>query len=294
MYHLDLRTISGPEQIDVIHVIVIALFKARQISILSPEELVLSDTMEEASFQHEPTPEIVSAQEHFGKLQDMKLMPVEERRHIREILFKFHIARHHCFTVGHVTGIAWQYPELFDSDETCTKIHRTLNAQVNDYMRASLDFLKEFVTRVIEKCEEVAGAGFWANCSSAQQREIFGRIYGNNPMYLLTRLHRGESKVVAFTELFVSDSPERVKWRRFFRQKFINMACMVSKTREADQLRCWFSWPESNSLELGSENPFALPAVATVYRNKKARNDEEELDTGDYNASKRRKIVLGT
>ncbi|CAG8976601.1 hypothetical protein HYALB_00002114 [Hymenoscyphus albidus] len=293
MYLVDLRTLSGKVHIDIIHAMVVALFKTRQISVLSPEELVLSDTMEEVNFQHEPTPAFLTAQEHLSKLQDINLMSIEERRDIREALFKFNIARHHCLTVGHITGIACQYPGLFDSDDTCTEIHKTLQTQVDGYMHASLDFLREFVTRVIGKCEEIAGAGFWASCNSSQKREMFCKIYGNNPMYLLTRLHRAESKVVAFTELFVSDSPDRAKWRRFFRKKFINMACMVSKTREADQPQCWLSWPESNLPGVWSKNQFVLPAVATVYQ-KRTRNDGEELDAGDYNASKRRKVVLGT
>lgn len=156
--------------------------------------------MEKVAFEHKPTEELLKTREHYIDNPDYdNIVSSVERVKLRIALCKFYTVRYHRLSQSAFLEIVQKVPP--SSGEECEDIRKLLEEKTRQREKDSLAFLYAFAPRVTKKCREIAGEVFWERCSVTKRNEIFGRIFDNNPMYLLYRLHQGESDVVAFTEL---------------------------------------------------------------------------------------------
>lgn len=130
------------------------------------------------------------------------MIKAAERVKLQHAMCKFHIIQYHSISdeaIDEVTKAVGSRENSMATQANLFRVERQCTAE-------SLAFLQNFFPRVIEMCNKEVGHGFWARCSEKQRKEILGKIYDNNPLYLLCKLHPAESQVVAFTELYVEAS----------------------------------------------------------------------------------------
>lgn len=90
--------------------------------------------------------------------------------------------------------------------------------------------------------------------------------------------------------IFLLDSECLVEWRAFPQRKFTEIASFIPLAQSDQQQVCkiWRAWPNQGR----GGSPCGLPMVAGALGFQEKREKGDDVDTGAYNACKRRKYVL--
>ncbi|CAG8959064.1 hypothetical protein HYFRA_00012845 [Hymenoscyphus fraxineus] len=168
------------------------------------------------------------------------------------------------------------------------RLHRNQMLKIaRECQHTSTDALLKHVRTNEERVTRRYGASLFRLLDDTQLRELFGVILDTCPITIMSNLKKKEAQIVDFAAIWVADTPDRLRWRMFFRNMYVDMMLHswsfrvgVLGRRDCKQLlfKLWKLWPQQPKVDRwGVGRAWDLPGVASG-----VMEESRRLENGTY------------
>jgi hypothetical protein len=186
----------------------------------------------------------------------------------------FHTARYNDITASAIRNII---PNVIPANCSTymAKRERILKRVKNSGIKA-LKWLSEMIEDLSEQVNSMVTrhglgtVGFLQALTTEQRKELFGAVFDQYPLWLVTQFRQHEKRSVDFTQIWSPvDSPDRQRLRSYYRLMFVEMGEITHQVRIVkgcdkpanDELRnAWKRFPSYGAVsQLNLGTPVDLP-----------------------------------
>ncbi|CAG8984160.1 hypothetical protein HYALB_00008162 [Hymenoscyphus albidus] len=198
----------------------------------------------------------------------------------------FHTARNNC--LSDINARVTIPDDSETADPYYTLIKSSLIKVARKAQSESLKQLFKLVKVIVGHFTGAFGEAFWETTSREQRCSIFGACFDSHPIWVMKYYRPKEFAAVDFGAIWAKETPDRHRWRRFYRNQFIDMADSTYThriTTPNDEgllavTHLWKDWPRQQKVlawQMGNDS-YELPGLVGGpdhrYEEEQAMHDE--------------------
>ncbi|CAG8978688.1 hypothetical protein HYALB_00004671 [Hymenoscyphus albidus] len=156
-----------------------------------------------------------------------------------------------------------------NDEEIRQTLRKDLGVYADDCRNKSSECLRQHMTVVQRRINnKYRGGGVidLASLNTEQIRSLYGLIFDMHPVWIMTRFKAEESKVIDFASIWAYECEDRLRWRRFYRNMYIDMMThtWILRVKNGDHkfivAGYWTSWSSQQKVQYWyMSNEWGLP-----------------------------------
>ncbi|CAG8953553.1 hypothetical protein HYFRA_00010011 [Hymenoscyphus fraxineus] len=191
-----------------------------------------------------------------------------------------------------ISRYRYSIPGALNDEETRQTLRKDLSVYADDCRNKSLECLRQHVTAIQRRINnKYRGGGVigLASLTTEQIRSLYGLIFDMHPVWIMTRFKAEESKVVDFASIWAYESEDRLKWRRFYRNMYIDMMThtWILRVKNGDYKAIvagfWQNWgSQQKVLDWDMDSAWDLPIQQELLDSGSFYIDDPEEGSGEF------------